>query len=101
MHDAVLVLAPTSGEIAPTKHSLHLYIRSTVLNPSSKDPTNILVAIHRNTPVSDATNIPVKNVVSNITDAFLYIMKPISYEPKTMLLHLEFLKQYFINAAAT
>ena len=67
----------------------------------------ILVAVPRNTPITDVTNTPVeateafKTIVSNITEALPFLIAPISYEPETVLLHLEYLKQELIDAATT
>ena len=67
----------------------------------------ILVDVPSNTPIPDATNTPVdpteafKNTVSDVTEALPFIISPIPYEPETVLLHLEDLKQELIDAAAT
>ena len=94
-NDANLVPAPTAGESAPTKHYNTLDVRSTTSNPSYQYPMTILVAVPRNTPITDVTNTPVeatevfKTIVSNITEALPFLTTPISYEPETVLLHLE------------
>ena len=67
----------------------------------------ILVVIHDNTRIPEYTNTPVepaeafKTIVSDITEALPFLIAPISYEPKTVLLHLEYLKQELIDASAT
>ena len=54
----------------------------------------ILVDVPINTPILDANNTPVdpiealKTTVSNITEALPFLIAPIYYEPKTMLLQL-------------
>ena len=67
----------------------------------------ILVSTPSNTPIPDATIPPVdpteefKTIVSEITDALPYLISPISHEPETVLLLMEFLKQELIDSAAT
>ena len=55
-----LVPAPTLGKASPTKLSIHLDIRPTVLKPSDQDPMNILGAILRINQILDATNTAVE-----------------------------------------
>ena len=57
--NADLVPAPTAGDSDPNKRSPPLYVRSTVSNPSSQDPTTILVAVPINTTIPDANKNPV------------------------------------------
>ena len=60
-----------------------------------------------NTLIPDSVHTPFyppeafKPIVSDITEALLFLISPISYEPKTVLLNLEYLKQKTVDAAAT
>ena len=105
--NATLVPVPTAGKEDLTKWSPPLDVKSTVSNPSDQDPKIILVSVPRNTPIPDPTNTPVeptevfKTIVYNITEALLFLIAPISYEPETVLLHLEDLKQELSDATAT
>ena len=71
-----------------------------------QEPTTILVDVPRRTPIPDTINTlddtteAFKTIVSRITKDLPFIIAPISYELKTMLLHLEDLNQELINAAA-
>ena len=60
-----------------------------------------------NTLIPDSVHTPFyppesfKPIVSDITEALLFLISPISYEPETMRLQLEDLIQELIDAAAT
>ena len=66
-----------------------------------------LVSVSINTSITDATNTPVdptkalKTIVFYITEALLFLIAIISYELKTTILQLEYLKQDLIDAAIT
>ena len=83
--NAALVPVPTAGEADPTKRSHPLDVRSTISNPSSQDPTIILVAVPSNTPIPDAKNRladpteELKTNISDITDALPYLIASISH----------------------
>ena len=90
--DAALATAPTAGEADPTKRSPPLDFRSNFSKPLSQEPTTTLVAVTINSPISDAKNNPFepteafKTIVYNITEAVRFIIAPISYELKTVIL---------------
>ena len=100
------VTSPNAVDTAPTKYSPPLDVRSIALNPLSQDPKTILVHFHINTPTPDTTNTPVeptevfKSIFSDINYSFPHFVNTISYEPQTMILQLEVLKQELIDAAA-
>ena len=105
--DATLVPALTAGKEAPTKRSTPLDVSSTVLYPLAQYTTTILVAVPSNNPTPDVNNTPVdptealKTTVSDINEDLPLLIALIPYEPKTVILQLEDLRQYIINAAAT
>ena len=107
MPGAALVHTTTTGKSAPIKLSTSLDVRSTFSNTSAQEPTTILVAVPSNNPILDDKKIQFtpteafKTIVSEITEALLLIISPISYEAEMMLLQLEYLKQEHIDAAAT
>ena len=104
--DAALAPAPTTDESATTKRYPPLDVRSTASNISSQYPMIILVAFSSKNPIPDTKNTPVnpteafKRIFSDITEALLFLIAHISYEPKTLLLRLEYPKQDLIIAAA-
>ena len=100
--DATLLTAPTAGRAALTKLSPTLDVKSNFLNPLGPYPTAIIVLaseVPRNTPIPVATNNSVdptealKTVIKNTIEAIPFLIAPISYEPETVLLQLEYLKQ--------
>ena len=100
--DAALFPAPTVGKADPTKRCLPLDVRSTLSNSSDQDPMAIFICPQQHSnPWCYQKYIWPHWSVSNITTALLFIIAPISYKPKLVLLHLEGLKEEFINNAAT
>ena len=101
-----LVFAPTADKASTTKRYPPLDVRSTASNISSQYPMIILVAFSSKNPIPDTKNTPVnpteafKRIFSDITEALLFLIAHISYEPKTLLLRLEYPKQDLIIAAA-
>ena len=103
------VSEPKAGGEAPTKQPYPLYVRSNVSNPSGKDPPITLsiydsVPIRTPTPITTNTfvdpNEKLKTVTNGIIEAIPSLISPIYYEPETVLLQLEELKQELIYAAA-
>ena len=99
--------APTPGEAAPTKQYIPLGVMFTVSNPSDQEPTIIFAVVSSNTPTPDATTTPVdhtetsKTIFSEIAEALPFLIEPICYEPKTVLLQLEYINQELIDADTT
>ena len=94
--DAALVPEPNAGGADLPKSSPPLDIRSTVLNPQDTDPTTIIALT---SPIPDATNTSFdhteafKTSLNNIIEYSPFLITPIYYEPKTLLLQLEDIKQ--------
>ena len=107
MFNAALLPVPTVLDASPTKRYPPLDVRSTVSKPLSQKPTTLLVAVPSKTSNPDDTNTPVdpteafKNIFSDITESLPFLISTISYEPRTMFLQLEDVKQGLIIAAAT
>ena len=105
--DAYLVSETTTARAALTKHSPPLDSSSTFLNPLAQDPITVLFSFPSNTPIPDATITLVdpteefKKIVSDITEALLFLVAPFSYEPETVILQMEYLNQELTNATAT
>ena len=105
--DTSLVPDTTKGNSYPTKIYPPLDVSSTVSIPLAQYPTVILVAVRRNTSIHDTTNTPfdtteaLKTIISSITESLPFLVVPISYETKTVLLNMEYLNQELINASAT
>ena len=105
--DATPVLSTNTDKAYPTKPSLTLDVRSTVSNHLDQYPTTILFSVTIDNTIPDSTNIPVqpteafKNIISYITEALPFLIAPISYEPETVLLHLEYINQDIIVTTAT
>ena len=108
MSDAAPVPAPTTVGADPTNHSPPSEIRSTVLYPSGPDPTTTLAlfsAVPRNTPTPVATNTSVdpteslKTFFNEIIEAIFFLTSTMSYEPKTVLLRLEEIRQEIKDSA--
>ena len=105
MPDTELVPAPTLGKETSTKCSPPLDVRSTVSNPSSQDPTTILVAVCSTNTIPDATNTLVepyevfKTIISDITEFLTFLISPIYYETESVLLQMEYTKKELIDVA--
>ena len=100
--DETLDPAPDTGGVDPTYFSPPLDVRSTVSNHLDSHPTNIIAltsAFSRNNPIPEANNNPVdptevfKTIVYDIIEAIPFLISSIPYEPKTVLLQLEDIKQ--------
>ena len=82
-------------------------IRSTIYNPLAQDPTTIFPDFPSNTSIPEVNNTSFdptkafKNIVSDIIEALPFLISHFSYEPKTIVLQLESLKQELNNASAT
>ena len=108
MPDATLVPASTAGKADPTKRSPTLDARFTVLIPLAPDSMTIHFLTSdfpSKTPIPVPTNTSVdptetfKTIVSNINQSLPFLVAPISYEPETLLLHMEDLNQELIDAS--
>ena len=106
--DADPIPAPTMHEEEPTKYYPPLDFMSTESRTSGPDPTNNL-AFHsnvpRNTPNPITTNTSVeptesfKTVINAIIEAIPLLTAPIFYEPETVLLHMEEIRQELKDAS--
>ena len=109
MPDTAPVPAPNTGGEALTKRSPPLDTRSTVSDLSITDKTTTLALFYydyRNNPTPDATNTSVdptekfKTSVNDIIEVIPFLIANMPYEPETMLLQTEELRQEINNAAA-
>ena len=75
-------------------------------NLFTQDTTIIIVSVPSNALIPDATNTPIdpteafKTIIFEIIEYLPFLIAPISYETKTLLLQLEDLKQELINDSA-